>query len=296
LVEGMDLGVSGCIAQAPNEIYALGGWLSTTLVRWSGEQGAQTLFADGGDFRQILGGVDRVYLLGDEELSSIPRSGGVISSEGITARTAAVRGSTLYAVDSAGTPYWRDADHDTGTLPLGEPIPTRARSWLSADEYSLALVAESSADAGTYTVYYLPDDHGEELPWVPLTSEVGSPAQVRVGGRAVYVDAILSGDPVSAEPPDVEHELREVKFSGTTRAVLSLTGLLDFEIVGRRLYLSVELPNNRAVLRVVALDDPSEVLDVETSAAMASLTYSGGFFYFGDATRQLLARLPAWLE
>jgi hypothetical protein len=296
LAENMVLPAWGGIARSSPEVYALTRSFSTTLMRWSA-QGTQTLFTQGDYFEQIVAGVDRLYLIGgDGKLSSIPRSGGVVSSEGITARPAVVKGDTLYAVDSAGTPYWRsEISHETGTLPLPAPLPTDVRIWMANDADHVALVAENGN--GTYTVHYLPtNNEDQEFPWVFLASDRGSPTQVRVGDDAVYLDVIVLGDEPPPEDAEAVHELREVDFAGVTRVVATSTGLLDFELVGPLLYLSVELPKYESVLRVVSLDDPRQVLDVQTSSSMASLTYSDGFFYFGDTARSRFARLPGWLE
>jgi len=302
LAEDMRLPAWGGIVSTSTEVYASSRSFPSSLVRWSAQQGAQTLFTNGDEFQQILGGADRLYLLGrslDDQLSSIPRSGGVVSAEGITARAATMLGRTLYAVDNAGVPYWRDEiNHTTGTLPLPTPLPHDVRVWLAADSSRMALVAEAGGDgAATYTVDYLAEtDVIKGRPWVRLTSGVGRPAQVRVDGQAVYIDVVLAHAESLTDNWQIAHELRQVDFDGATRVVSSLTGLLDFELVSRRLYLSVELPQYASVLRVVPLDDPRRVLDVQTSSSMASLTFSWPFFYFGDTSRSRLARLPAWLE
>ncbi|HYQ31315.1 MAG TPA: hypothetical protein VER04_28975 [Polyangiaceae bacterium] len=296
LAEDMRLPAQGGIALTSNEIYALSTVFTRTLVRWSPQQGAQTLFEGNEAFYELLSGVDRLYLLGGGgALSSILFSGGAVSSESFTAVTAVIHDSILYAVDDTGAPYWRsETSHETGPLPLPEPAPDHTYSWLAADDFDLALVtANGDDDAPAYTVYYL--DHELQPAWARVTSGSGRPAQARVESRAVYIDVVLAHDEAAASW-QIPHELREVDFDGTTRVVSTLTGLLDFELVNSRLYLSVELPEQKSVLRVLAVDNPSSVLEVQTSAAMASLTYSQRYFYFGDSSRNRLSRLRNWIE
>jgi hypothetical protein len=296
LAEDMWLPATGGIAPTANEVYALSTVFQNTLVRWSPQQGAQTLFAGNDGFLGLLSGVDRLYLLGvSGGLSSMLFSGGAVSSENITADAAVIHDNTLYAVDDAGAPYWRaETSHETGALPLPIPAPDWARAWLAADGFDVALVTgNGDLDAPTYTVYYL--DRNQQPPWVRVTAGSGTVAQVRVESKAVYIDVVLARDEAVAAW-QIGHELREVDFDGTTRVVSTLTGLLDFELVKSRLYLSVELAPQKSVLRVLAVDNPTSVLEVQTSASMASLTYSQQYFYFGDSSRNRLSRLRNWIE
>jgi len=45
----------------------------------------------------------------------------------------------------------------------------------------------------------------------------------------------------------------------------------------------------------VPLEDPNQALDLQTSASMASLTYAEPYFYFGDNSRRVFARMRNWL-
>jgi hypothetical protein len=73
-------------------------------------------------------------------------------------------------------------------------------------------------------------------------------------------------------------------------------GVLDFELVNGRLYVSPQRPGRKGALRVVPLEDPSLAIEVQTWSAMASLTYWEPYFYFGDFEHPSLSRLRAWLE
>ncbi len=290
----------GGIVLTSGEVYAIS-HVPNSVIRWSPRQGAQTLVTDGRAFSQILGGVDRLYLFGgnSDELFSIPRFLGVVSSEGIAVKAAVMVDQTLFAVDDANVPFWRsELDHTTGARPLPAPLPRDALVWLVADANELVLVAAATSADGavTYSVHYIwaPDD--PQHPWQQVASGAGRPAQVRLGEAGIYIDVIVPQNETPTDYWHVVHELREIHLDGTTRVVSSLTGLLDFELVRRRLYLSVEFPNYASALRVVPLDDPTRPLEVQTSSSMRSLTYSDGFFYFGETSRVRLARLPAWLE
>jgi hypothetical protein len=302
LAEDMALPAWGGIALTSSEVYAISNYSSNSLVRWSPQQGSVAVFTDGTYSRQILTGVDRLYLVGgsdEDELSSILRSGSVVSGEGITARAAVVMGDSLYAIDNAGTPYWlNESSRETGAMPLPAPLSSDFRAWLAADISQLALVAEDGGDGpASYTVYRRPLlERARQQPWERLASGIGRPAQVRVDKRGVYIDVVLAHDETPTADWQIEHELREVGVDGTTRVVATVAGLHNFEIVGRRFYFSVALPGHGSALRVLSLDDPSRVLDVQTSSTMASLTFVWPYFYFGDTSRYALARLPAWLE
>lgn len=296
LAEDMWLPARGGIALTSNEVYALSTAFDNTLVRWSAQQGAQTLFAGSYGFSGLLIGVDRLYLFGfDGGLSSVFFSGGAVSSEGTTARTAVIHGNTLYAVDDTGAPYRRaEVSHETGALPLPVPAPDPSHVWLAADSFDVALVTgNGDGDDRTYTVYYL--DGSQQPAWVPVTSGSGNPAQVRLESKSVFIDVVLPHDEAAADW-QIAHELRQVAFDGTTRVVSTMTGLLDFDVVSSRLYLSVALAQQKSMLRVVAVDDSSAPLDVQTSATMASLTYFRRYFYFGDSSRNRLSRLRNWVE
>ncbi|HYP87356.1 MAG TPA: hypothetical protein VEQ59_04370 [Polyangiaceae bacterium] len=298
LAEEVWLPTTSGIALVSNEVYALSTGFENTLVRWSEPHGAQTLFSGNNGFWSVLSGVDRLYLFGvDGQLSSILLTGGAVSPEGLAADTGVVYDNALYAAANTGAPYRRsETSHQIAALPLPPGVLDRAHAWLAADSFDIALVTgDGTDDAPTYIVYYL--DDGQQPSWVRVASGSGKPAQVRVERNAAYIDVVLAHDEGAADW-QIGHELREVDFGGKTRVVTALTGLLDFELVSSRLYLSVQLPQQKSVLRVVAVDSPSSVLEVETSAAMASLTYAPyeHYFYFGDASLNRLSRLRNWVE
>lgn len=301
LVSGEELPRSGGITATATEVHALGIWPDNSLFRWSGGAGAATLFTSTVDgFAEVVGGVDRLYLLGNGELSSIPRSGGVVTSEHGTARCAVVMGPKLYAVGADGIPYFRDYAGATGdALPLAAPVSEGDRVWMAENGTLVVLVTEEVVDGDVaYSVYSLASELDAAQPtWVPLATGAGSPAQVRVGDHGIYIDVVLvdDGHPAYLFDAELDHELRETAFDGTTRVITASKGVFDFELVDRRLYLSVELPNEHSLLRIVPLDEPRSAFDVQTSSTLASLTYSEGFFYFGT-TSMWFARLPGWLE
>ena len=297
LLDFMYLPKQGGIVASSTEVYALN-TVPYELYRWS-EAGAQTLFTDSVWFDEIALGVDRLYLVGGDEdygLASIARSGGGITSEGITARAAAIDGTRLYAVGSDGVPYLREENsHELRVLPLPAPIPESARVLLAARDFEAALaIQEGEDDAPTYTLYYLPSGNEDEpLPWVPVYSGAGSPRQLRLGS-SIYI-SIAPSDEWWRDTWTVEHELLQVTLDGHVRAVAAPAGLLDFERVDSNLFLSIELSETESLLRVVPLEDPSRSLDLPTSASMASLTYAEPYFYFGDNSRRVFARLRNWL-
>jgi hypothetical protein len=289
----MDLPEQGGIAETNSELFVLSNDGYDSLLRWSEEAGATILISEGTPFEQVVVGADRVYLNSDvDELWSLPLSGGPLQYENQGARQIASVAGRLYAIDELGVPYELSATGQRRDLPLPAPIDRSRPIVLTSDGYDLALLVDTQPtdDVASYSAYYL--DVDGERGWEAIANDSGSPVQARYeAGGSLYV-SVLIGD--SGDDEQKQYELREHVRGGETRVLATLAGVVDFEQAFSNLYVSVERPGQKSALVILSIDDPEQMVEVETSTTMRSLTYVSPYFYFGEQRTSRFSRLRSW--
>ncbi|MEO8903953.1 MAG: hypothetical protein ABI488_16615 [Polyangiaceae bacterium] len=289
----MGLPAASGISQTSTELFALSNDYYDAVVRWSEQTGPVTLFEQGKTFQQLANATDRLYLneQASNELWSLPIGGGLLQDEQQTARSIASAGGFLYAVDELGMPYrLSPATGKRLDLPLPSAIDPARRAVLAT--YDLDLTLLGSLDLGGYSVYFL--SGSSETEWQLIATGRGQPVQARLNSDAVYLSVATDASGSSSDAASKAYELRQHSLNGATHVLARLTGVVDFELVGANVYVSMKRPDESSALRIISIADPTKTLEVETSTTMNSLTYVEPYFYFGETARTRLSRLKNW--